>query len=157
MTEQDDTLEVQSKMPHEKVATFMKAFGASLDPRMWVKLIDEEMSELSAETPGKAEHLKELCDVLYVSTGLALTAPEHIGMLLPVTERKDIVAQQAQVSTVLKENLEQYGDDVFMKAFNRVHKSNMSKLGLDGKPIHREDGKVLKGPNYRKPDLEDLF
>ena len=35
----------------------------------------------------------------------------------------------------------------------RVHKSNMSKLGLDGKPIYREDGKVLKGPNYQPPNL----
>ncbi len=38
----------------------------------------------------------------------------------------------------------------------RVHESNMSKLGEDGKPIHREDGKVLKGPNYFEPDLRDL-
>lgn len=42
------------------------------------------------------------------------------------------------------------------EAFKRVHESNMSKLGLDGKPIYREDGKVLKGPNYKKPDLSDL-
>ena len=41
-------------------------------------------------------------------------------------------------------------------AFVRVHKSNMSKLGEDGKPIYREDGKVLKGPNYVPVDLEDL-
>lgn len=41
-------------------------------------------------------------------------------------------------------------------AFNRVHQSNMSKLGNDGKPIYREDGKVVKGPNYKKPNLEDL-
>ena len=34
-------------------------------------------------------------------------------------------------------------------AFNRVHASNMSKLDDDGKPIYREDGKVLKGPNYK--------
>jgi predicted HAD superfamily Cof-like phosphohydrolase len=34
-----------------------------------------------------------------------------------------------------------------------VHNSNMSKLGADGKPIYREDGKVMKGPNYFKPDL----
>lgn len=38
-------------------------------------------------------------------------------------------------------------------AFAEVHSSNMSKLGEDGKPIFREDGKVLKGPNYFKPDL----
>ena len=43
------------------------------------------------------------------------------------------------------------------EALNRVHISNMSKLDEDGKPIYREDGKVLKGPNYKPPDLSDLF
>jgi len=43
------------------------------------------------------------------------------------------------------------------EALDRVHQSNMSKLGEDGKPIYREDGKVLKGPNYKPPNLEDLF
>ena len=42
------------------------------------------------------------------------------------------------------------------EALNRVHESNMSKLGEDGKPVYREDGKVLKGPNYKPPDLTDL-
>jgi len=43
------------------------------------------------------------------------------------------------------------------EALHRVHESNMSKLDEDGKPIYREDGKVLKGPNYKPPDLSDLF
>ena len=43
------------------------------------------------------------------------------------------------------------------EALHRVHKSNLSKLGEDGEPIYREDGKVLKGPNYQAPSLEDLF
>jgi len=43
------------------------------------------------------------------------------------------------------------------EALNRVHESNMSKLDEDGKPIYREDGKVLKGPNYKPPDLSDLL
>tara|TARA_Y100000401_G_scaffold99995_1_gene88634 strand:+ start:141 stop:422 length:282 start_codon:yes stop_codon:yes gene_type:complete len=43
------------------------------------------------------------------------------------------------------------------EAMNRVHKSNMSKLGLDGTPIRRRDGKVLKGPNYEPPNLKDLI
>ncbi len=43
-------------------------------------------------------------------------------------------------------------------AFDEVHRSNMSKLGADGKPIRREtDGKVLKGPNYFKPDLAQFI
>jgi len=40
--------------------------------------------------------------------------------------------------------------------FDEVHRSNMSKLGEDGKPIRREDGKILKGPNYFKPDLASI-
>ena len=43
------------------------------------------------------------------------------------------------------------------EAMNRVHESNMSKLGEDGRPILREDGKVLKGPNYKPPTLTDLI
>ena len=43
------------------------------------------------------------------------------------------------------------------EALNRVHESNMSKLDEDGNPIYREDGKVLKGPKYKPPDLSDLI
>ena len=43
------------------------------------------------------------------------------------------------------------------EALDRVHKSNMSKLDEEGKPIYREDGKVLKGPHYQPPDLTDLI
>ena len=43
------------------------------------------------------------------------------------------------------------------EAMDRVHQSNMSKLDEYGKPIYREDGKVIKGPNYKPPDLSDLF
>jgi len=42
------------------------------------------------------------------------------------------------------------------EAMRRIHQSNMSKLGDDGKPIYREDGKVLKGTNYKPPYLDDL-
>lgn len=41
--------------------------------------------------------------------------------------------------------------------FAEIHRSNMSKLGEDGKPIYREDGKVLKGPNYTPPDIESIL
>jgi len=48
--------------------------------------------------------------------------------------------------------------DVKEAAFNEVHRSNMSKLGEDGKPIRREgDGKVMKGPNYFKPDMAQFI
>ena len=43
------------------------------------------------------------------------------------------------------------------KVFEEIQRSNMSKLGADGKPIYREDGKVLKGPNYFKPNIEVIL
>ena len=47
--------------------------------------------------------------------------------------------------------------DVMSDVFQTIQDSNMSKLGEDGKPIYREDGKVMKGPNYFKPDLEKII
>ena len=63
-------------------------------------------------------------------------------------ELADLVYVCAQYAENMDWDLEQ--------ALRRVHRSNMSKLGPDGKPIYREDGKVLKGPNYQPPDLSDL-
>lgn len=45
---------------------------------------------------------------------------------------------------------------VKQQAMEEVHRSNMSKLGADGKPIYRADGKILKGPNYTPPNLEQF-
>ena len=72
--------------------------------------------------------------------------------------------------TVIAEALKELADLVYVcyqyaenmnwfldEALHRVHESNMSKLGEDGKPIYREDGKVLKGPNYKPPNLTDLI
>ncbi len=43
------------------------------------------------------------------------------------------------------------------EVFNEIQRSNMSKLDDNGKPIYREDGKVLKGPNYFKPDIKSIL
>jgi len=47
--------------------------------------------------------------------------------------------------------------DKIEEVFEEIQRSNMSKLGADGKPIYREDGKVLKGPNYFKPDIQAIL
>ena len=49
-----------------------------------------------------------------------------------------------------------FGIDLDM-CFEEVQNSNMSKLGQDGKPIYNKDGKVMKGPNYFKPDLSKFL
>lgn len=43
------------------------------------------------------------------------------------------------------------------KVIEEVHRSNMSKLNTDGRPIYREDGKVLKGPNYTPPEIRKVL
>src|SRR5690606_15133202 len=51
--------------------------------------------------------------------------------------------------TIIEHGLQHKIEEVF----DEIQRSNMSKLGDDGEPIYREDGKVLKGPNYFKPDI----
>lgn len=69
--------------------------------------------------------------------------------------REHLLKELADLVYVCHQMATCFGWDL-QTAFNRVHASNMSKLGEDGKPIRREDGKVLKGPNYYEPSLIDL-
>ncbi len=55
--------------------------------------------------------------------------------------------------TILEHGLQNKIEEVF----DEIQRSNMSKLGEDGKPIYREDGKVMKGPNYFKPNFSDIL
>ena len=55
--------------------------------------------------------------------------------------------------TIIEHGMQDLIEDVF----DEIQKSNMSKLGLDGNPIFREDGKVMKGPNYFKPNFSKFF
>ena len=47
--------------------------------------------------------------------------------------------------------------DKIEEVFDEIQKSNLSKLGEDGKPIYRADGKVMKGPNYFKPNISKIL
>ena len=47
--------------------------------------------------------------------------------------------------------------DIIEDVFDEIQRSNMSKLGENGEPIYRKDGKVLKGPNYFKPDIAKIL
>jgi len=55
--------------------------------------------------------------------------------------------------TILKHGLQHKIEEVF----HEIHVSNMSKLGADGKPVFREDGKILKGPGYFQPDIKKIL
>ena len=55
--------------------------------------------------------------------------------------------------TILEHGMQHKIEEVF----NEIQRSNMSKLGADGKPIYREDGKVMKGPSYFKPNIASIL
>jgi len=72
-----------------------------------------------------------------------------------LVEIADALGDQLYIlcGTMLKHGLQYKMEEIF----DEIQRSNMSKLGADGKPIYREDGKVMKGPNYFKPDIKKIL
>ena len=72
-----------------------------------------------------------------------------------LVEIADALGDQLYIlfGTILKHGLQHKIEEVF----DEIQRSNMSKLGEDGKPIYREDGKVMKGPNYFKPNFSAIL
>ena len=103
-------------------------------------------NDLSLRTTQKNLIVEEFKEFLQADLEMALMHPPDREACFK--ELADLVYVCAQYAENMDWDLEQ--------ALRRVHKSNMSKLGDDGKPVKREDGKVLKGPNYKPPDLSDL-
>ena len=118
----------------EKVGDFMEAFGQKVE--MEPTWPDFNTRDLRLELI--SEEFSELCQAM---------------------EDRDMV----QIADALTDLLyvvygagHSFGIDLD-ECFQEVHSSNMSKLGPNGKPIHREDGKVMKGPGYFEPDLEGIL
>lgn len=131
----------------DMVQEFHDAFGLNeTKPEFWAGMIREEINEVQEAL---AELLKEACDVAYVVSGYLISLKgENVS-----SDHEALLDEGTQVLIAARAL---FSDQRLTEAFNRVHESNMSKLGEDGKPIYREDGKVLKGPNYKPPHLLDL-
>ena len=103
-------------------------------------------NDLNRRTLQKNLIVEEFKEFLQADLDMALMHPPDREACLK--ELADLIYVCAQYAENMDWDIEQ--------ALRRVHKSNMSKLGDDGKPVKRKDGKVLKGPNYKPPDLSDL-
>jgi hypothetical protein len=142
----------------ELVVEFMTAFNMTEKPdgELWRKLVEEEHEELKE---AMTAFIKESIDFAYVSLGaVAVTAiarlrDGHDPYEVSVEAGELVEAVCATVSVL--ENV--FGKELINAAILEVHRSNMSKLGPDGKPVLREDGKVLKGPNYSPADIRKLL
>lgn len=152
--------EVQIPKELVMVTEFIRVFKASLDLRLWVKLIKEELQEYrdASLNNDREEMLKEIVDLLYVKTGFLVVIGGGITEgILRESEFEDWVKMSDEVTEEVEEAMDIFGEEIIIEAFRRVHASNMSKLDDNGKPILREDGKIMKGPNYKKPYLTDLL
>ena len=140
---------------------FIRTFRASLDPRVWLALVKEEQAELEFELGRdpmvRKEVLKEASDLMYVTVGFNMVAagPEQMGLYHP-EEHAEAVKILEEATKTHEKAIDILGNVDYMEAFLRVHKSNMSKVGEDGEPVRRDDGKILKGPNYEPPKMDDL-
>ena len=118
----------------EKVGIFMKTFGQEVKTKS--ELSNDKINELRISLINEElEELKKAIkdnDILEVADALT-----------------DILYVAYGAGHAFGVNLD--------KCFNEVQESNMSKLGSDGKPIYNESGKVMKGPNYFKPDLSKFL
>jgi predicted HAD superfamily Cof-like phosphohydrolase len=118
----------------EKVGLFMKTFGQEV--KIKAELSNNKINELRISLINEElEELKKAIkdnDILEVADALT-----------------DILYVAYGAGHAFGINLE--------KCFNEVQQSNMSKLGSNGKPIYNESGKVMKGPNYFKPDLSKFL
>lgn len=132
----------------EMLREFKEAFSASNDPEFWLKLIVEETQEVERAL---ADTIKEFSDLSYVLAGYCTSIDSNDE----IKEGHKAVLDYA--AALIIHGREFFGDATLGEAFRRVHKSNMTKLGDDGKPIVREDGKILKGPNYEPPNILSLI
>ena len=117
----------------EKVGLFMSTFGQEV----------KKKSELSSE---KTNSLR-----------LSLIQ-EELDELTKAIKEKDILEVADALTDILYVTYgagHSFGINLD-KCFDEVQKSNMSKLGKDGKPIYNEKGKVMKGPNYSAPNLKQF-
>lgn len=100
------------------------------------------------------EAYKALCDLR-----CKLIDEEYLEEFKPAAEAGDIVEMADALTDIL---YVVYGAGVAFgipldECFAEVHRSNMSKAGPDGRPMRREDGKILKGPNYFRPNLSAIL
>ena len=119
-----------------QVAEFHKTFGAPILPNPTIPHADRCALRVSL----LSEELDELKEAIAANDLVEIA--DALGDMLYIL-----------CGTIIEHGLQHKIEEVF----NEIQRSNMSKLGEDGQPIYREDGKVMKGPNYFKPNFEEIL
>lgn len=125
------------KKPLEQVKRFHKAFGLDVSETQQASLgLGKNLLRYKLMREENEEYL-------------------DAAMQGDLTEVADALGDMLYIlcGTIISHGMQHKIEEVF----EEIHRSNMSKLGENGKPIYREDGKVLKGPNYFKPQIDKIL
>ena len=130
-------ISIMIRKPIQAVSEFHKAFGLSIE--------NKPTANISSDISNLRYNLMK----------------EENEEYLEATKKNDLVEigdALGDMLYILCGTIIAHGfQDKIEEIYDEIQRSNMSKLGSDGKPIYREDGKVLKGPNYFKPDIEKVL
>lgn len=125
------------KKPIEAVTLFHRAFGLGIENKPTASLPEKlSMLRFNLMKEENEEYLEA------AKTGNLIEVGDALGDMLYIL-----------CGTIISHGFQ----DKIEAVFDEIQRSNMSKLGEDGKPIYRKDGKVLKGPNYFKPNLKKII
>lgn len=147
-------------MPRNKyhdtpVIEFHEAFGA---PVAWGPTVPpEDRRQLRCKL--LLEEVQEFCEASGYTIRFLMVDGVYGWVLEPTATKPDLVAAAealADIRYVTDGAALEWGIPL-KKCLREVHRSNMSKLGIDGKPILREDGKILKGPYFTPPALGEIL
>ena len=120
------------------------------------RLFDEEQTEyiIAEKNNDKVEMLDAVCDMCYILIGTLLE--QNKGDIEAVA---DVIyfGCDNKSKFIFEKVFKNEFNDIFVKAFEEVHRSNMSKLDENGKPIYREDGKITKGPHCFPLNLKQFL
>lgn len=133
------------KTREDYIKEFHEAFGLDVGEDPTVKILQLRKTLIGEEVKELFSDIDEA--IAYLQKGEKVPKELYLNMLKEMADVQVVLSGTSVALKPLKK---------LDEAFLRVQDSNMSKLGEDGKPIFREDGKVLKGPNYFSPDLSDL-
>ena len=118
------------------------------------KNVKKFMKTFGQEVKSKAEFPNEKIEKLRYE--LIKEELEELNQAIKEKDLKEVADALTDILYVTYGAGHAFGIDLD-ECFDEVQRSNMSKLGSDGKPIYNESGKVMKGPNYFKPDLSKFL
>lgn len=151
MLECNPQIDIVRDNPYEQVRQFHEIFGHPINETptvpddslrdLRIELIREELEEFVEAMTGCGAKVKITWDLI--------DKEPEVDLVAAADALADLIYVVCGAAHVMGINLQ--------AVVNEVHRSNMSKLGEDGKPIYREDGKILKGEAYEPPDVAKVL